>query len=92
MLLELDVEGYLINQTNKKGGLCLKWANSGTKGVPDRIVIHEGKSYFVELKKPKGTRSPHQIRMARLFLDRGMTIHLIHSKEEADWFVHTYLT
>lgn len=50
---EVSIERKLRNEVNKLGGLCFKF-NSGVTGVPDRIIIYNGKTIFVETKKPKG--------------------------------------
>lgn len=31
------------------------------KGIPDRIAIKDGRTIYLEIKKPNGTQSPEQI-------------------------------
>jgi hypothetical protein len=53
LMLERDVERYLVSRVKALGGLCLKWVSPGTAGVPDRIVFMPGgRISFVEVKRP----------------------------------------
>lgn len=51
---ENAVETRLVKNVKKAGGLIYKFTSPGNRGVPDRIVIHQGRVYFIELKRPKG--------------------------------------
>lgn len=55
---EAVAEKLLRLRVAKAGGLCLKF---GTNGMPDRIVILEGKVSFIELKRPGGVPRPDQL-------------------------------
>ena len=52
MISENDVEKRLINKIKNLGGATFKFTSPSTKGVPDRIVIHDGMVAFVEVKRP----------------------------------------
>lgn len=55
--LEKDVEQRLVRLIKNHGGLALKWVCPGWAGVPDRIVLLPGgRIYFIELKRPQGSR------------------------------------
>ena len=55
--LEKDVEKKLREMVEKLGGKCLKWVCPGWSGVPDRILLLPGgKVFFVETKRPKGSK------------------------------------
>lgn len=54
---EAEIENYLVEQVELRGGLCEKFICPGKKGVPDRIVTWQyPKIDFVECKKPRGGR------------------------------------
>ena len=62
--LEKEIERKLkVLVEGKLGGSCLKWVCPGWGGVPDRILLLPGgRVYFVELKRPKGSKvNPLQI-------------------------------
>lgn len=86
---ENQIENYLKLKTEHYGGLCLKFKSSYA-GVPDRIVIFNGKVAFVELKRPKGGRlSPLQRYWAKELTRLGCIYALIKNKQEVDDFLLT---
>ncbi len=54
--LENEVENYLIREVERRGGKTYKFVSPGQVGVPDRIIILNGKTAFVEVKRPQGGR------------------------------------
>ncbi|EPN5928793.1 hypothetical protein ACT0JV_002687 [Listeria monocytogenes] len=58
MIIENDIENYLIRQVKKRNGLCLKWTSPGNAGVPDRIVMNNKHIFFIELKKQGKSLAP----------------------------------
>ena len=42
------VEDYLIKQAKAHNHLCFKFISPGIDGVPDRILIGNGKTIFIE--------------------------------------------
>jgi hypothetical protein len=55
MIDERDIEGYLVREVGRVGGLCLKLDSSTTKGIQDRLLLLPGANVvFVEMKKPGG--------------------------------------
>ena len=51
---EAYVEAYLVKQAKRYGAFETKYTASGTAGVPDRVVILNGYTVFVETKRPGG--------------------------------------
>jgi hypothetical protein len=75
--LEKEIERKLKNLVEGKlGGLCLKWVCPGWRGVPDRILLFPGgRVYFVELKRPKGSKvDPLQTWWQRRLAGLGFTV------------------
>ena len=48
------VETYLKKECEKQNFTCYKFTSPGTTGVPDRIVIGNGQTIFVETKSSTG--------------------------------------
>jgi hypothetical protein len=84
---EAKIEQYLREQVEGAGGVCLKF--TGTKrGVPDRVIVLNGLTVFVELKAPKGGKvSAHQDRMFRKIMAAGGFVFLINTKDQVDDFI-----
>ena len=89
MILERDIERYLVRRTIEHGGVAYKWVSPGRVGVADRIVLLPGGVvWFVELKTVKGRLSPWQKLFAVDLRRMGMNYIVIRSKEEVDqWFL-----
>lgn len=83
--LEKEIERKLkVLVEGKLGGLCLKWVCPGWSGVPDRILLFPGgRVYFVELKRPKGSKvSGLQAWWRRKLKGLGFTIWHIYTVED----------
>ena len=62
---EREIEEKLRVESQKRGGLAMKFVSPGLVGVPDRIVIlPQGKLGFVELKAPG--EKPRKIQVRRI--------------------------
>lgn len=49
---ESVIEDYLIRRVRQLGGWTSKWVSPACSGLPDRIVILNGHTVFVETKAP----------------------------------------
>jgi hypothetical protein len=88
MILESDIETYLINEIKKLNGLCLKWPPNKQKGVPDRIAIIPGYgTVFIELKRKGGKISPIQKFMINKIKKAGGSVRVITGKREVKLFI-----
>ena len=86
-MIENQVEKYLHSRIGLIGGMCFKFTSPGTAGVPDRNIIHEGRTMFVELKRPGETPRPLQVTVFRQMKREGAFIYVLSSKEQVDQFV-----
>ena len=59
-MIENDVEKYLKNQCKKENIICFKFTAPSFAGIPDRIIIVDGITAFIELKRPKAETRPLQ--------------------------------
>lgn len=92
MELEKQIEQTLALNICRIGGVCLKFISPGNAGVPDRIIIHEGRVMFVELKRPGGEPRPLQVAVAKRMKDAGAFVYCISSKEQVHRFVDDLMT
>jgi len=53
------------------------------KGIPDLLVMRDGRVWFVELKTPRGKLSPHQERFKMMCEYYGVPYIVIRSLDEA---------
>lgn len=86
-LKEKDIEKRLVNGVKSLGGRCYKWVSPGNSGVPDRIVLLDGETIFVELKRGDGVVSPIQERQIRRIAKTGNQVEVIFGKSGVDNFL-----
>lgn len=86
MKFEKNVEQHLVKATEAIGGLCFKFTST-VRGVPDRIVIHNGLVYFVELKRPGGRLSKIQKYQINRLLKRRAKVLVLESEAEVEAFI-----
>lgn len=86
MYRESRVEDDLVQGVRGLGGLCYKFAPV-TAGLPDRLVVLPGgRIYLVELKRPRGSTRAVQKVVHRKFLERGVEVLMLSSRQEvAQW-------
>lgn len=71
---EREIEASLKANIEAEGGLFLKWVSPGNNGVPDRILIYNGRVIFVELKTKPGKLSPIQVHQQERLRKAGATV------------------
>lgn len=59
-MLERDIEQYLVEQVEARGGQAHKIKFINRRGAPDRLVILPGVTWVIELKRHDGVMSYHQ--------------------------------
>lgn len=82
--LEQEVEGYLVRQVERLGGMCPKF--DSVRGWPDRIVLlPSGVLAWVETKRPVGgVLSPAQLVVHEQLRRVGQQVYVVWSQEEVD--------
>lgn len=88
MKTEQAIERYLCNKVKNRGGMCVKLV--GFNGIPDRLVVMNGKCVFVEMKAPNGRLSPVQIAVHKRLKALGHDVRVLWSYEEVDDFLCSY--
>lgn len=87
-MLEKKVEEYLREQAERRGCLALKFVSPNFAGVPDRIVLGYGKVVFVEMKRPKQSKTiRRQKLMHNILREKGMQVEVLFTKEQVDEFL-----
>ena len=81
---EAYVEDYLVKQCKKFDFLCLKFAPCGIRGVPDRIIIGNGQTVFVETKRTGGKLRELQEVIIQKMKDHGAIVYIANSREFVD--------
>jgi hypothetical protein len=89
---EFYVEGYLLKQTHRHDGMCMKFVSPGRRGAPDRIVIHAGRVVFVETKALKGVPSAIQKVRHREMRAAGADVRVINTREQVDALIVELMT
>ena len=87
-MLERDIEAHLVKRVQSLGGEVRKAAWIGRRGAPDRCVMLDGATIFVELKATGQKPQPHQTREHQRMRAMGQTVLVLDSIESIDeWFV-----
>ena len=80
---EGKIEKFLKAKAEENGFLCYKFIVPGKRGVPDRILMGYGHTFFVETKRESSGRLS-EIQKARIKEMRahGSTVYVCDSKDE----------
>lgn len=80
---EKFIEGKLVREVKKRGGLCLKWVCPSFDGMPDRVVLLPGKDGgsgligFVEVKAQGKKPRPLQLSRHKMLRDLGFKVYIL---------------
>lgn len=69
---ESDIEKYFVKRIKEEGGKVRKVKWIGRRNAPDRFIMLNGKSAFVELKRPGKKPTVAQERELKCLEDSGM--------------------
>lgn len=87
-MIENTVETYLVDQCRKNNYLCYKFVSPSQNGVPDRIIIGNGFTIFIELKRPsKNQLDPLQEVICQKMRDSGAIVIMINTKDKVDLLI-----
>ncbi len=81
---ERDVEAYLKTKIETLGGACWKFSSPAQRGVPDRICILYGQTFFVEVKAPGKVPTALQQFVLHRINDLGGYAVTVDSREAVD--------
>lgn len=85
VLSEKMIEAYLVRETERRGGMALKYSNPSQVGFPDRLVMLPGKAaVWAELKshgeKPRAIQTLRHRQLRAI----GQTVYVLDSREGVD--------
>ena len=80
---EKTIERRLVQEVNRRGGICPKWVSPGFDGVPDRLVFLPGKHFgLVEVKAPGERPRALQVSRHRLLEKLGFHTYILDGIEQ----------
>lgn len=82
LVSEKAIERYLVDEVEKRGGLCLKYDNPYMVGFPDRLVILPGYPLvWVEVKSKGKKPRPIQEKRHAALRNLGQRVYVVDSRE-----------
>ena len=81
---ETVVEQYLKKIAKKNNFLCFKFISPGNNGVPDRILIGNGLTFFIETKAPGEKPRRLQMETIKKIQKHGAIVYTIDTKDQID--------
>lgn len=88
---EKEIEMYLVKRVKSLGGLCYKFTSPNGAGVPDRIVILNGRLHFFELKATGQKPRPLQVIQIERLRFQGQIVRVADSKEKIDEYLEVMM-
>lgn len=85
--MERDVESFLRDELVKITAWAIKLFPIVISGIPDRLVIKNGRCWFVETKFKNGRISQKQKNVAKRLLKYGFTVYYIWDKDQVKEFI-----
>lgn len=83
------IENYLNKAAKDHGFLSMKFTSPNLNGVPDRIIIGNGYTVFVEVKKPDGKLDRLQVEVIKKLKSYGAYVTVVYTKEDVDTLLQT---
>lgn len=88
---ENKVEKYLVEQAKKHKFFCCKFVSPATDGVPDRILIGNGHTIFIETKSSNGELSEIQKEIIALMRSQGAVVYVAFSRQQINDIINSLL-
>lgn len=70
--------------TNKHGALCIPLVGGrlGLRGLPDRLIVIHGKTFYIEFKRWDGRVKPLQLLMLQKLEKRGQLAFIVQQAQQ----------
>ena len=82
MILESTIQTKIIKWLKSEGYFVTKLMGTSTNGIPDVLAIKDGRTLFVEVKRPGREADPLQAYRIQELNDYGVLAFVSHSVEE----------
>ena len=82
MILESTIQTKIIKWLKSEGYFVTKLMGTSTNGIPDVLAIKDGRTLFVEVKRPGREADPIQAYRIKELNDYGVLAFVAHSVEE----------
>ena len=89
-MLERQIEAAVCKYAKDEGCIVIKLNGPGDRGKPDRLILRDGKSLFVEFKRPGGRMSALQEKWQRDLREKGFTCETIDTVADGVRLVHGF--
>jgi hypothetical protein len=76
-MLEKIIEKKFVSEVKKRGGIAIKFVSPTLNGMPDRLVLIDGKVGFVEVKALNQKPRPLQVTRHRLLKKLGFKVYVL---------------
>ncbi len=89
MVLESTIQARIIKWLKSEGYFVTKLIQTSTNGIPDLIAIRDGKTVFIEVKRPGRNAEPLQLYRIEELVSKGVAAFVAHSVEEIKQQIRT---
>ena len=74
---EAKIEDAVSKFAKSLGWMCLKFVSPSNNGVPDRILLRDGETFFIEFKAPGKEPTLLQKRIHKSLNDQGFDVYVV---------------
>jgi Holliday junction resolvase len=78
---ESEIQSKIIKNHKDEGWLAIKLIQTNTNGIPDLLLIKDGRVVFVEVKRQYEKSTPLQQYVQKQLRDKGMSVFETHNPD-----------
>ena len=82
MILESTIQAKIIKWLKSDGYFVTKLMGTSTNGIPDVLAIKDGRTIFIEVKRPGREAEPLQKYRMNELINKGVSAIVAHSVED----------
>ena len=93
LIRENALQAHIIRKVRAEGGFAVKIESPSRRGIPDVLIVYQGRVYFVEVKmSTKSKPTAIQSLTHREMMKAGARVDVVTGKDEADFHLALILT